>query len=217
MLNLNPKQILVPIVAITCLVTCLLADPAMAGKPHVREGWLVGLSYGYSEGVIDWSVGEEGSYGGGATPQMRFGKMISPKVALGLDYNGWMLEEGVVPVKLRSSLQSVSLTGTWYPGNPGSALGGFYVRGGVGFAWASLTLVEVDEEPQDHVPIEQEHGTREDESGLALNAQLGYEFRVSRSFAAGLGMGINYLSIDKNIYTSAYYFPFTLTGIWYWN
>lgn len=217
MLNLNQKQNRAVVLALVCLTVFLVADSAMAGKPHVREGWMVGVAYGYSEGNIDWTAREEAQYSGGATPQMRFGKMISSKVALGLDYHGWMLEEGEVPLKIRSSLQSASLTGTWYPGDPESTLGGFYVRGGAGYAWASLSFIEIDEEPQEHVPLDQEHGTRFDEGGVAFNLQLGYEFRLSKSFAAGLGAGFDYLSINRDIYTSAYYFPLTLTGVWYWN
>ena len=86
----------------------------------------------------------------------------------------------------------------------------------MGFAWAGLAFVDVDRIPPEHVPLYQEHGDRTDETGLALNAQLGYEFRITRSFAAGLGVGINYLSIGEEIYDSAYYFPVTLTGLWYW-
>jgi hypothetical protein len=203
-------------------LVCLVASPALAGKPHVREGWLVGVSFGYSEGHIE-AAGDPAddenieALTGGATPQIRVGKMLSSAVALGLDYHGWMLERGEVPLKYRSSLQSVSLTATWYPGRGGTALDGFYVRGGGGFAWASLTEVQIDEEPQDHVPLEQEHGDRTDENGVAINLQLGYEWRISRSFAAGLGLGANYLSIGRDIYDSAYYFPVTLTGIWYLN
>ena len=200
------------------LMVCLQAGPSSALKPHVREGWLVGVSYGYSEGNIDWATLDQGAYKGGAVPQIRFGRMFSPKLALGLEYHGWMLEKGTVEIgKIRSSLQSVTLAATWYPGQPGSALEGFYVRGGAGYGWVGLTHVEIDEEPQDHVPIEQEHGTRKDESGLGLNFQLGYEFRLSRTFAAGLGLGFDYLSINEEIYKSAYYFPITLTATWYWD
>jgi len=98
----------------------------------------------------------------------------------------------------------------------GTALGGFYVRGGVGYAWAGLAFKVIDVVPPEHVPIEQEHGDRTDESGLALNMQVGYEFRVSRALAAGLGLGFDHLSIGKEIYDSAYCWPVTLTGIWYW-
>ena len=132
---------------VVVVATMLFAThPAHALKPHVRDGWLVGVSYGYSEGNIEWApegLGSDG-YGGGATPQIRVGKMMSSRFALGLDYNGWMLEDGEVPLKVRSSLQNVSLTGTWYPGGEGSALAGFYLRGGAGYAWAGLTFSELN-------------------------------------------------------------------------
>lgn len=206
------------LLALVSLMVCLQAGPASALKPHVREGWLVGVSYGYSEGNIDWGSVDQGAYKGGAVPQIRFGRMLSRKLALGVEYHGWMLEKGTVEKgKLRSSLQSVTLAVTWYPGNSGSALEGFFMRGGAGYGWAGLTEVEIDEIPPEHVPLEQEHGTRKDESGLGFNFQLGYEFRLSRAFAAGLGLGFDYLSINDEIYKSAYYFPVTLTATWYWD
>ncbi len=205
------------LLAIIGLMVCLNAGSASALKPHVREGWLVGVSYGYSEGNIDWGVADEGAYKGGAVPQIRFGRMFSRKLALGLEYHGWMLEKGFVPYKFRSSLQTVTLAVTWYPGNSGSALEGFFIRAGAGYGWAGFTIVEIDEIPPDHVPLEQEHGTRKDEAGIGYNFQLGYEFRLSRAFAAGLGLGFDYLSINDVIYESAYYFPITLTATWYWD
>jgi hypothetical protein len=204
-----------------------VADPARALKPQVRNSWLVGVSYGYSEGHITWGDGSspDRRLERGATPQIRVGKMLSPKFALGLDYHGWMLEaagreqpeESAYVEAVRSSLQSVTLTGTWYPGGGGgTALDGFYVRGGAGFAWAGLTFIDIDKIPPDKVPLYQEHGERTDETGLGLNLQVGYEFRISHNFAAGLGLGFHYLSLGKDIYDSAYYLPGTLTGIWYW-
>ena len=203
--------------AFASLMICMQAGPASALKPHVRDGWLVGVSYGYSEGNIDWANLDQGAYKGGAVPQIRFGRMLSRKLALGLEYHGWMLEKGFVPYKFRSSLQSVTLAVTWYPGNSGSALEGFFMRAGAGYGWAGFTIVEIDEIPPDHVPLEQEHGTRKDEAGIGYNFQLGYEFRLSRAFAAGLGLGFDYLSINDVIYESAYYFPITLTATWYWD
>ena len=205
------------LLVLVSLMICLHAGSASALKPHVREGWLVGVSYGYAEGNIDWGFADQGAYKGGAVPQIRFGRMLNRKLALGVEYHGWMLEKGIVPYKFRSSLQTVTLALTWYPGNPGSALEGFFMRGGAGYGWAGFTIVEIDEIPPDHVPLEQEHGTRKDESGIGFNFQLGYEFRLSRAFAAGLGLGFDYLSINDVIYESAYYFPITLTATWYWD
>lgn len=211
--------------ALMGLLICMFAGPAAALKPHVRDGWLVGVSFGYSQGHIDWEGDTQGSYEGGAVPQIRFGRMLNRKLALGLEYHGWMLEDGGVidinnepqPLKIRSSLQSVTLAATWYPGNPDTRLEGFYLRGGLGYGWAGFTVVEIDIDPPEKVPLEQEHGNRKDESGLGFNLQVGYEFRVSRSMAAGFGLGLDYLSINDQIYKSSYYFPFTLTAVWYWD
>lgn len=219
--RINLQLIVAAVVAAFVIGT---GGAARALEPHIRDGWQVGLSYGYSRGNITWGDGATShDLTGGSTPQIRVGRMVGSKVAFGLEYHGWMLEEAGLPTEdpdyiraVRGSLQSVTLTGTWYPGSPGSSLGGFYLRGGVGYAWAGLALVLIDVVPPDHVPMEQEHGDRVDESGLALNAQVGYEFRISRSFATGLGLGFDHLSIGKTIYDSAYYVPLTLTGIWYW-
>ena len=108
----------------------MLAGDVLAVHPHTREGWLVGISYGYSRGDIEWGPIDGGAYEGGATPQIRFGRMVSNHFAVGIEYHGWMREGGVVPLKLRSSLQSVMLAATWYPGRPDQTLGGFYLRGG---------------------------------------------------------------------------------------
>ena len=82
------------LLALVGLMVCMSAGPASALKPHVREGWLVGLSYGYSQGNIDWANVDQGTYKGGVTPQIRFGRMLSRKLALGVEYHGWLLEKG---------------------------------------------------------------------------------------------------------------------------
>lgn len=225
MLKSEKTSKLILSLTVTALALGLLAGPAAALKPHVRDGWLVGVSFGYSQGHIDWAADTKGSYEGGAVPQIRIARMLNPKLALGLEYHGWMLETGgstvvnnkLFPLKIRSSLQSATLAATWFPGRPDTPWEGLYLRGGVGYGWAGFTIVEIDLDPPEHVPLDQEHGTRKDESGLGFNLQVGYEWRVSRSMAAGLGVGLDYLSINDDIYKSSYYFPITLTGVWYWD
>ena len=76
-----------------------------------------------------------------------------------------MLENGEVPLKLRSSLQSVMLAATWYPGR-GDRPRRFLRAGRGGFGWAGLTFIEIEEEPaRDHVSLS---GTRDrtDETGM---------------------------------------------------
>jgi hypothetical protein len=201
------------------LFLTLISGDVLAGNPHTRDGWLVGLSYGYSRGEIEWGEIDAGTYTGGATPQIRFGHMLGSHFALGIEYHGWMREGGEVPVKLRSSLQSAMLAATWYPGRPDQTLGGFYVRGGAGYGWAGLTFIEIEAEPdpEEHVSLDQEHGDRTDEAGIGYTIGLGYEFRIAHNFAAGLGWSVDYLSIDKDIYKNGTYFPITLVLNWYWD
>ncbi|MDX2472741.1 MAG: outer membrane beta-barrel protein [Candidatus Krumholzibacteria bacterium] len=208
---MNLKKRIILLAAL--LLATALVTPASAGRPHVREGWQIGLSYGYGAGRVTLSDAF-GSYKGvgegGATPQWRIGRMIGRQFALGLEYNGWMLEGGTAERKIRSSLQQVMVTGTWYPGHQESASGGLYLRGGMGLGWGGIADVEIIDQIQ-------EHGDRLDESGLGLMASIGYEFRITTDVAAGLGAGINYLSINKDFYESGWFTPFTGTLTWYWD
>ena len=200
------RHLLFPVI----LLTVILATPALAGRPHVRDGWQLGFAYGYSAGRITLANEVEGTGEGGATPQIRLGHAVGSHFALGVEYNGWMLEGGDADLKIRSSLQQVMLAGTWYPGQPDQASGGFYLRGGLGLGWGSVAVVEIVDQVQ-------EHGDRLDEAGLGLLAGLGYEFRITPDVAAGLGVGFNYLAIDKDVYDSAWFTPFTGTLAWYWD
>ncbi len=195
--------------AVLFFLTTLVA-PVLAGSPHVRDGWQLGVAYGYSNGRVTFANEVEGTGEGGATPQLRLGHSIGRHFALGIEYNGWMLEGGDADLKLRSSLQQVMLAGTWYPGRPDRASGGFYVRAGIGLGWGSLAEVEIVDQIQ-------EHGVRRDETGLGLLAGIGYEFRITSDVAAGLGVGFNYLSINKDIYESGWFTPLTATLAWYWD
>lgn len=192
------------------MVLALAAAPVWAGSAHDREGWQLGFSYGYSSGRITLANAAEGTGEGGATPQIRLGHSIGSHFALGVEYNGWMLEGGDAAEKIRSSLQQVMVAGTWYPGQPERAGGGFYVRAGVGLGWGSVALVEIVDQVQ-------EHGDRVDETGLGLLAGIGYEFRITSNVAAGMGVGFNYLSIDGDVYESGWFTPVTATLAWYWD
>jgi len=180
-----------------------------AGRPHARDGWQLGFSYGYSPGRVTLANGAEGEQDGGATPQIRLGHRIGRKFALGLEYSGWLVEGGDAELKLRSSLQQLTVAGTWYPGDPTQASGGFYMRGGIGLGWASLSAYDPE--------VSLQTGNRIDESGLAIMATVGYELRISRAVAAGVSLGYNYLSINKDLYESGWFTPVAINLAWYWN
>ncbi|HPF70554.1 MAG TPA: outer membrane beta-barrel protein [Candidatus Krumholzibacteria bacterium] len=187
------------------------AGDALALSPHVREGWVLGLSYGGARGEAEAPDGTSGGTEDGVSPQIRFGHMLGSHLSLGASYAGWMYETGTQPIKHRYALQAIMLAGTWYPGRADSGLGGLYLRGGVGLGWANATDIEMVEGE------EQGHGDRTTESGLGLELNLGYEFRLVRNMAAGIGIGYNHLDIGGDLYEKADFFPVTLNLGWYWD
>jgi len=204
------KHLKCDISSLALLVLLAAATTASAGTGHLRDGWQIGLSYGYSPGQVTLANDRVATANGGATPQLRVNHSLGQHTAVGLEYNGWMLEGGDAAEKIRVSLQQVSLAGTWYPGQQDRTSGGFYLRAGVGLAWASLARITIVDQIQ-------EHGARTDETGLGILGSLGYEFRVSRSFAAGIAVGLDHLVINKSIYDSGWYTPATMTLSWYWD
>jgi hypothetical protein len=202
------------VLVVAALLSLLPLAPARAAHPHERDGWLIGMSYGYGRGRFTEAVSESSGdyeFRGGATPQIRFGHMVGKHVALHLEYGAWMFEDGVIPLKARVSMQDLVLAATWYPGNPETAWGGFFVRAGAGLGWASVALIELNEE------LEQTHGDRLDESGLGVQFSLGYEWRFTREVALGLGVGVQHLDIGGDFYDETTFVPTFFSLNWYWD
>jgi len=213
-------------IVIAVAALALLAGDAFALSPHVRDGWVLGLSFGGARGKATFNALPEGAGGAavsgeaktedGVSPQIRFGHMLGRHLALGASYSGWMYETinpaGTNPAqdKLRFSLQNIMLGVTAYPGSADSGWGGLYIRGGVGLAWTAITQVTLVEGE------EQGHGHRDQETGLGLELNLGYEFRLVRNMSAGLGFGVNHQDIGKSYYEKSTFYPVTLNLGWYW-
>jgi hypothetical protein len=198
------------LIPVGLVLAALLPAAEARAEDHVRDGWFIGMGYGYGRGVLTASNDQAYSYRDGATPQIRFGHSVGQHFLAGIEYGGWMFEEGDVDQKFRWSLQSVTGAVTWHPGPVDGYWGGLYARAGVGLAWASGARVELEDQ-------EQVHFDRLDETGLGLVFSLGYEFRISGSAAAGLSVGFNHLDIGKQLYNQARYVPVAMTMNWYWN
>ena len=215
-----PRSYLPLLFALATVIT--VVGDAVALEPHVRDGWVLELSYGISNGKATFADGidlgefdfpdvSEAETEDGASTHYGLGHMVGKHVALGVGYTGWMYETGEVPTKYRFSFQNIMATATWYPGQPDNALGGFYVRGGVGLAWSAITVVPLSAEE------EQGHGTRFLDTGLGLELNVGYEFRVFKVMGAGLGMGFNYQSLNGDYYQKSAFAPLLMNLSWYWN
>lgn len=192
------------------LVLALFPVAEVRAEDHVRDGWFIGMGYGYGRGAFRLQDESDHSYRNGATPQIRFGHSVGNHFMAGVEYGGWMFEEGDVDNKFRYSLQTVTAAVTWHPGQSDAHWGGFYVRAGVGYAWASGVKVDIEDQ-------EQVHSRRIDEGGLGLIAQIGYEFRITSVAAVGLSAGYTDMQIDGELFEEARYVPLALTLNWYWD
>ncbi len=191
------------------LVSALLC-PGTLADDHNRNGWFVGVGYGYGRSIIKAGNAQEYSYQDGATPQIRFGHSIGKHLMAGLEYSGWMLEEGDIYNKYRCSLQSVNAAVTWHPGPVDAYWGGFYTRVGVGLAWGRGVWVIIEEQ-------EQVGFQSLDETGFGLIFQIGYEFRITHNAASGLSTGFSHLDIGKELFDEAQFVPLAMTLNWYWD
>ncbi len=197
------------LVAVGLVWAVLLPGASAWAEDHDRDGWFIGMGYGYGRGVITGSNEQDYSYQNGATPQIRFGHSVGKHFLAGVEYGGWMFEEGDVDFKYRYSLQSINAAVTWHPGEMDGYWGGFYVRAGVGLAWGRAVEVELEEQ-------EQVASTSLDETGVGLVFQVGYEVWVSRCVTAGVSLGYSYLDIGKVLFDEARFVPVVFGLGWYW-
>ena len=211
-------------VAVVCVLAGVLltaALPAAALPPHERDGVMVGLSLGYGPGRLELFpvAGEPTVRSGkesGSTPQIRLGyAVLRDHLLVVLENRQWIVEQGLLAEdKLRINTQCWTLGLSWYPGDPATAAGGFYVQAGGGLANARLTLLEPAE---DNPWGEMFHEVgKQDEQGAAFYAALGYEFRILTHAAVGLSAGYTYLSVGEDIFDTAQNWPLCLTLNWYW-
>lgn len=216
---------------ILVLLIVLVASPAAALDTMGRQdqGWTLGIGFGMGRAQVDYLEGEiESDLREGVNTEWRIGKMLTPKLALTFDYQGWMLEEGdltVFEARFRQGLQIWGLGLTWYPGNPENGWGGMYFRISGGPALANFAITEVPgEDPTDS------HGDQErlDEWGWGIGSSVGYEFFVTDTVGIGPSLNFAYQSIetadddstlgqaiDEQLIDQGRWFTLTILGTWY--
>jgi hypothetical protein len=192
------------------------AADAFALKRHTRDGWMFGIGIGYGESKIETGSALKNLDTGwqeGSCPQIRLGKMLGPHFMVSFDQKGWLDEQGVGASKVRAGIQTFAAALTVFPGNPDNETGGIYVRGGVGFANARLTVFE-----NSYIgagPDSLDSGEHKDEGGVGFTVGGGYEFRLSSALAAGIDVSANYQRIDGAIFDETWFFPTVLSLNWY--
>jgi hypothetical protein len=181
------------------LLASASSSPADAGVfSGTRGKWALGAGWNFGRGTFEDPSGERLRYREGSASQIRFGRALGDHFQVGMDYQGWAIEWGELvndfPYKIRRSLQNVSATVTVIPGKPGTAFGGWYLRGGAGLGWAGTGAKEV------HLGEETHGGEREDEWGVGFLAETGYEIWVVRHFSTAPSVAFNYFEIGGDTF-----------------
>ena len=108
-----------------------MTSPISAGPPHHRNGFFIG--FGVGTGSAGWEDTDERA--GGGVGNFRIGYAPAPNVTVGLENSSWMKREsaGTIEVNLLYSVTTFGVT--YFPGQ-----NGLFLKGGVGFASASVML-----------------------------------------------------------------------------
>ena len=200
------------IIVVAVLLGAMATDAAaLDATGRDGQGWVLGIGFGMGRAEVTYLGGVvEREFREGVSSEIRLGKMLSNKLALTFDYQGWVIENGNLDLRLRQGLQSFGLGLTWYPGNPQNAWGGMYIRVGGGRALANVAATFLN--PDDLTEVEQK---RIDEWGYVASGTVGYEFFVTDTFAVGPNLNAAYLWINGDLADSGRWLTVSLLGTWY--
>lgn len=145
--------------ALALALAAMIAIPADAqGNPQTREGFFI--SFGFGAGSLGCDdCDDEDERLTGINVYLRLGGTLSQRLLIGGEVNGWSKTENDVTL----TVSNIGPVLQFYP----SAGGGFYLKGGLGLASASLDVGAVEFE----------------DSGIGVTLGLGWDARVGRNFA----------------------------------
>lgn len=209
------------VLAMALLMVLLPIRPAQALSPNERDGMIFGIGVGVSPGKVAFAPGPGGNavdtdWKTGVTPQIRVGYgIIKDRLSITLTNQQWLYEQGILADdKLRINSQNWSVAFTYYPGNPLTAAGGIYILASAGISNSRLTLLEpVEDDPHGNMF---EEVFKEDDQGTSYQIGAGYEFRLTRLFAAGVSVSYVHQPVGGAIFEDTSVIPINLTLNWYW-
>ena len=198
------RKLHIPGVISLLLILAVVSTDLVAKNKHTRDGWVIGLSLGPGWASFNNINGESSGTSGGGVGALRFGKVFGSNLLFSAEFDAWVRSETENNIKAEISLFSSALALTYFPGNPETGSGGIYLRGGIGLASTNADL------SSGNVNV----GYTERGWGFLLGA--GYEFRLGKKFALGVGTGFNKLLINgDNFFDNAQFIPLFLDLNWY--
>ena len=160
--------------ALVALLACA-APVAAAGHPHQRDGWNVGFGAGGGSGDGEYVASTSFTREDGITGSIRLGIPMRKTVHFAIETSGWRKSKGGDSVMLSALTGGVA----WFP------TGGLVVRGGVGWGVATESVKFND----GHIAS--------NDTGFGATAGLGYEFRLTRTFALGPQIDGGWMTVEE--------------------
>lgn len=176
-----------------------LATTAQAAHPHERNGFYIGFGVG-GGGDEERYKGLGDDSGGGGVGNFRIGGALNPTIAIGLESAAFTRQTDVAGGGTLTRTASVAAFGaTVFP-----TQGGYYLRGGVGFARVSAEY--------------REGGLTlsGDENGLGMLFATGYEFRLTPKFALAPQFEVAGAAIDEEVVDSVTWWGLSAQLNWWW-
>ncbi|MFC1530635.1 outer membrane beta-barrel protein [Gemmatimonadota bacterium] len=156
-------QLVASVIASTAILL-LAAAPADAQRTANHEGFWISFGFGAGTALGDDAFDGDSKFGGAGF--LRMGGSPSQQLLIGGEMIGWGTDQDNVQIG-RAALMFTAL---YYP----SPKGGFYLKGGAGFAGRSAEWqISLDGRT---------YTTRDDQGGIGLGAGLGYDIQLGRNF-----------------------------------
>ena len=146
------------------IIIALAASPVSAQREAVHQGFWISFGFGAGNMFGDDAFDEDSQFGGAGF--LRMGGSPSQQWLIGGEFLGWGNELDDVTISRGTAM----FTALYYP----SLSGGFYLKGGAGFAGRTTSYTEVLEGRDLEVT--------EDTGGIGLGLGLGYDLQLARNF-----------------------------------
>ncbi len=192
--SLNMKKRIVGSVISTAALLLLAAAPASAQRTAVHQGYWISFGFGAGSAFGDDAFDGDSKFGGAGF--LRMGGSPSQQLLIGGEMIGWGTDQDDVQIG-RGALMFTAL---YYP----SPKGGFYLKGGAGFAGRSAEwTVQVDGF---------EATIKDDQAGIGLGVGLGYDIQLGGNFFLSPALDFVYTGTEGD---GASLLLFTVGATWH--
>jgi hypothetical protein len=194
--------------ALACALLAGAAPSAFALEPVTRGGWTMGLGLGVGHGEIVPPTGDSFYAKDGASHTIVVLRSLSIARARASRGRRGSPSAATGGQRIRRSMQTVTASATLVPGALDNAWSGFYLRGGVGIAQGRFSTADSDEHGED-INLQ-----KKDQTGIAFQGGLGYEFHVTSTIATGMNVMANYAGYEDELFDHGWYVPVSFTLNW---